>query len=70
MSTKFLKKTPTKTLSLKTILLVFRHFEKKNHKNVLIGHLNINSKRRKFETLTKIIDKNFDILLVSEMKLV
>ena len=38
-------------------------------KNIIIGHLNINSLRNKFECLAYIIDKNIDILLLSESKL-
>ena len=36
---------------------------------IIIGHLNINSIRNKFECLKYIIDKNVDILLISETKL-
>ena len=49
----FRKKIRPRILFLETIILVFTDFEKKNHKNVLIGHLNISSIKNKFETLTK-----------------
>ena len=44
-------------------------FRFKNPKNLIMGHLNINSLRNKFEFLKPIISPNFDILLVSETKL-
>ena len=34
-----------------------RSFQKENHKNILSGHININSIRNKFETWTKTVDK-------------
>ena len=40
-----------------------------NIHKIIIGHLNINSIRNKFESLRYIIDKNVDILLISETKL-
>ena len=40
-----------------------------NPNNLIIGHLNINSIRYKYECLNDIIDKNVDILLLSETKL-
>ena len=40
-----------------------------NVNKIVIGHLNINSIRNKFESLKYIIDKNVDILLISETKL-
>ena len=36
---------------------------------LLLGHLNINSIRNKFEALKFIIDNNIDIFLISETKL-
>ena len=41
---------------------------KENYKNPIIGHLNINSIRNKFEMIAEII-KDFDIFLRSESKL-
>ena len=40
-----------------------------NANKIIIGHLNINSIRKKIEGLKYIIDKNVDILLISETKL-
>ena len=40
-----------------------------NPNNLIIGHLNLNSIRYKYECMNDIIDKNVDILLVSETKL-
>ena len=42
---------------------------KSNHFRVIIGHININYVRRKFEPLKEMIKDNIDILLVSEIKL-
>ena len=36
---------------------------------IILGHLNINSLRNKFESLQEQINKNVDILLISEIKL-
>ena len=44
-------------------------FRFKNPKNLLMGHLNINSLRNKFESIKPIISPKFDIYLVSEAKL-
>ena len=44
-------------------------FRFKNSKNLIMGHLNINSLRNKFESIKPIISPNFDIFLVSETKL-
>ena len=41
----------------------------KNNNRIIIGHLNINSIRYKFEDLRLILNKNVDILLISETKL-
>ena len=41
----------------------------KNVERLIIGHLNINSIRNKFEALKQIIKNNLDILIVSESKL-
>ena len=41
-------------------------FRFKNPKNLIMGHLNINSLRNKFESIKPIISPNFDIFLVSE----
>ena len=44
-------------------------FRFKNPKKLILGHLNINSLRNKFESIKRIISPNFDIFLVSETKL-
>ena len=41
----------------------------KNLNRILIGHLNINSLRNKFEILVSSIAVNLDILMISETKL-
>ena len=43
---------------------------KENSPNkIIVGHLNINSLRNKFEALQFIINRNLDIILLSETKL-
>ena len=44
-------------------------FRFKNPKNLIMGHLSINSLTNKFESIKPIISSNFDIFLVSETKL-
>ena len=46
-----------------------RIFRFKNPKNIIMGHLNINSLRNKFESIKPIISPNFGIFLLSETKL-
>ena len=46
-----------------------RSLRVKNPNKVIIGHLNINSLRNKFELLTHQIKDNIDILMISETKL-
>ena len=41
----------------------------KNANRLLIGHININSIRNKFEALVDGVNQNLDILLISETKL-
>ena len=41
---------------------------KENYKNLIIGHLNINSVRNKIEMIAEII-KDFDIFLITDSKL-
>ena len=40
-----------------------------NINKLIFGHLNINSLRNKFEDLQFIINKNLDIIMLSEIKL-
>ena len=49
-------------------LTELKTFHFKNPKNLIMGHININSLRNKFESI-KPISPNFDIFLVSETKL-
>ena len=44
-------------------------FRVKYSSNVIIGHLNINSIRNKFELLSFLIDGKVDIFLISETKI-
>ena len=46
-----------------------RKLKSDNPNKLIIGHLNINSIRYKFECLCDIIENNIDILLISETKL-
>ena len=46
-----------------------KHFRLNNSKNLILGHLNINSLRNKFETVKNIIEDTFDIFLISETKI-
>ena len=45
-----------------------KHLRKENSYRVIIGHININSIRNKFESLVKYVGNNLDILMVSETK--
>ena len=58
--------TKEQDLTPRTIL---KNIKSDNANKIIIGHLNINSIRNKFECLKYIIDKNVDILLISETKL-
>ena len=40
-----------------------KHLRKENSYRVIIGHININSIRNKFEWLVKYVDNNLDILI-------
>ena len=48
---------------------VLKKLKLENAHKIVIGHLNINSIRNKFDNLKYIIDNNVDILLISETKL-
>ena len=50
-------------------LLKTQSFQLENPKNVIVGHLNINYLRNKFELLKHFIYNAFDIFLVSETKI-
>ena len=46
-----------------------KHLRNENPFRVIIGHININSIRNKFEPLVKYVGNNLDILMVSETKI-
>ena len=48
---------------------VLKSLKLKNTNKIIIGHLNINSIRNKFESRKYIINNNVDMLLISETKL-
>ena len=48
---------------------IIKEIKLKNANKIVIGHLNINSLRNKFECLKYLIGENIDIFLVSETKL-
>ena len=48
---------------------ILRNLKIKNINRLVIGHLNINSIRRKFDSLKTIVDSNIDILVITETKL-
>ena len=48
---------------------LLRALELGNPLNIVIGHLNINSIRNKFESLKDLIGESIEILLISETKL-
>ena len=45
-----------------------KHLRNENPFRVIIGHININSIRNKFEPLVKYVGNNLDILMVSKQK--
>ena len=47
----------------------FKEMKAQSSGKLILGHLNINSIRNKFEALKFIIDNNIDIFLISETKL-
>ena len=46
-----------------------QHYRLKNPKNVILGHLNVNSLKNKIEAVKKLIRNNIEISLFSETKL-
>ena len=46
-----------------------KQLRNQNPHRVIIGHLNINSVRNKFESLVRFVGNNLDILMVSETKI-
>ena len=55
--------------SKQNFVLKTKSFWFENKTNVIVGHLNINSLRNKFDLLKPIIYYAFDIFLVSETKI-
>ena len=51
------------------INIILTELRKNNVGRVIIGHLNINSLRNKFEALKSLIQGKVDIFVVSEIKL-
>ena len=49
--------------------ICLRNLQLKHSDRLLIGHLNENSRRYKFQTLKFVIKENFDILVVTETKI-
>ena len=48
---------------------VLKNLRLKNSNKVIIGHININSLRNKFELLTEMVRDKVDLLMISETKL-
>ena len=46
-----------------------KQLRNQNPHRIIIGHLNINSIRNKFESLVRFVGNNLDILMVSETKI-
>ena len=46
-----------------------KHLRNENPYRVIIGHININSIRKKFESLVKYVGHNLDIVMASETKI-
>ena len=46
-----------------------KHLRQENRYRVIIGHININSIRNKFESSVKYVDNNLEILMISEKKI-
>ena len=46
-----------------------KYVRNENQYRVIIGHININSIRNKFESLVKYVSNNLDILMVLETKI-
>ena len=55
--------------NLQDDMLVLKNLRVSYPNNIIIGHLNINSIRNKFEMLSLSVAQHVDILMVSETKL-
>ena len=65
------KQKPNKNLSLSddTIFPILTKLHSEHPKNVLLGHLSINSVRNESESAKELIRNNFDIFVITEIKL-
>ena len=61
-------KLPSKSVNSVSVGSV-RDVRKRNLKRIILGHLNINSIRKKFDLLVDQIKGNVDIMVISETKL-
>ena len=52
-----------------SIFPILAKLRSEHPKNILLGHLNINSVRNKFESSNELIRNNFDIFIIMESKL-
>ena len=64
-----LNKTIRMSIGKSTPKYDIKRLKLSNPNKIILGHLNINSVRSKFECLRDIINNNIDILLISETKL-
>ena len=48
---------------------VLKNLRLKNSNKVIVGHININSLRTKFELLTEMVQDEVDLLMISQRKL-
>ena len=55
--------------NLQNDMLVFKNLRVSHPNNIIVGHLNINSIRNKFEMLSLSVTQYVDILMLSETKL-
>ena len=61
-------KLPSKSVNSVSVGSI-RDVRKRNLKRIILGHLNINSIRKKFDLLVDQIKENVDIMVISETKL-
>ena len=54
---------------MKAMIFSSEHLRKKHPNRVIIGHININSIRNKFDHLIAITKRNVDVLMILEAKL-
>ena len=61
-------KLPSKSVNIISVRSA-RDVRKRNLKRIILGHLNVNSIRNKFDLLVDQIKGNVDIMVISETKL-